>query len=219
MKQIADHAAPRPARNALLAPPIVFAVDDDPGVCNALSLLMHSVGLESRTYASAQAFLDAYDPDQTGCLVLDLCMPEMDGLQLQEQLIQRGATLPIIFVTGHGDVPTAVKALKAGAIDFIQKPFRDQVLIDKVQSAIEQDRKAHDDRRKREELARRLASLTPRERTVMEKVVDGSTNRAIASALGISQRTVEIHRAHVMEKTHTDSVQQLVQLVIQLKGA
>jgi RNA polymerase sigma factor (sigma-70 family) len=145
-------------------------------------------------------------------------MPDMDGLELQEHLIQQGATLPIIFVTAHGDVPTAVMALKTGAVDFLQKPFRDQVLIDKVHHAIEQDRRAHEDRREREELARRLASLTPRERTVMEEVVEGNTNRAIASSLGISQRTVEIHRARVMEKTHTDSVQQLVQLVMRLRS-
>ncbi len=192
----------------------VFVVDDDAAVRDSLDLLMRSVGLRVETYATAADFLAAYDAARLGCLVLDVRMPGMSGLELQEQLRARGATLPIVFLTAHGDVPMAVQAVKAGAMDFIQKPFRDQVLLDKVQHALEEHRRRYQANADHAEIVRRIASLSPREREVLEKVVEGKANKVIAADLGISQRTVEIHRARVMAKMQADSVSHLVQMVV-----
>ena len=197
--------------------PTVFVVDDDPGVGDSIRLLLRSVGLPSKTFLSANEFLAAYDPERAGCLVLDVRMPGMSGLDLQARLQEMESTLPIIFVTAHGDVPMAVNAVKAGAVDFIQKPFRDQELLDKIQEALEADVRIRAQRGDLVEIRGRLETLTPRETEVLVLVVEGKPNKNIARALGISQRTVEIHRARVMEKMQVRSVSKLVQLVIKAK--
>jgi FixJ family two-component response regulator len=197
--------------------PTVFIVDDDASVRDAMEYLLRSVGLEAKKFASATEFLEYYDPSTPGCLVLDVRMPGMSGLELQEALAARGALLPIIFVTAHGDVPMAVEAVKAGAVDFLLKPFRDQDLLDKVQQAVQEDARARAQLESRSEIAERVASLTPREREVMDMVVDGRANKVIASDLGISQRTVEIHRARVMDKMQATSVARLVQMVMRTR--
>ncbi len=194
--------------------PTVFVVDDDAGVRDSIALLIRSVGLKSQTYPSANDFLVSYVAGTPGCLVLDVRMPGMSGLELQERLEAIGSTLPIIFLTAHGDIPMAVQAVKAGAVDFIQKPFRDQALIDRIQQAIEQDKRAKEDLTERDRIADRQATLTPREREVMNLVVEGRANKAIAIDLGLSQRTVEIHRARVMKKMQAESLSQLVQMVM-----
>jgi two-component system response regulator FixJ len=192
----------------------VFVVDDDPGVLDALGLLLRSDGLRSRGFASATAFLDTYDPDASGCLILDLRMPEMSGAELQSRLLSMDSHLPVIFVTAHGDVPTAVSAMKAGAVDFIQKPFTDEKLLDKVHQALELDAGRRRERAGLEAIRGHLDSLTPREREVLALVVEGKHNKNIARALGISQRTVEAHRARLMHKMDASSVPSLVQQVM-----
>jgi len=197
--------------------PTVFVVDDDPGVGDSIRFLLLSVGLPSETFLSAIDFLDAHDPERAGCLVLDVRMPGMSGLDLQARLQGMGSTLPIIFVTAHGDVPMAVNAVRAGAVDFIQKPFRGQELLDKIQEALKADARIRAHRMDFVEIRGRLETLTPRETEVLGLVVDGKPNKNIARALGISQRTVEIHRARVMVKMQVRSVSKLVQLVIKAK--
>ena len=192
----------------------VFVVDDDPGVLDALGLLLRSDGLRSLGFASAAAFLEAYDPDVPGCLILDLRMPEMSGAELQSRLRSMDSDLPVIFVTAHGDVPTAVSAMKAGAVDFIQKPFTDEKLLDKVHQALELDVRRRRERAGLEAIRGHLESLTPREREVLALVVEGKHNKNIARALGISQRTVEAHRARLMHKMDASSVPSLVKQVM-----
>lgn len=199
------------------AKPVVFVVDDDQGVRESVKILLRSIGVAAETFSSGDDFLGKYDPNRPGCIVLDVRMPGMSGLELQERLVSMGCTLPIIFVTAHGDVPMAVEAVKAGALDFVQKPFRDQELIDKIQEAFAENERI---RKKLQDLGRineRIASLTPREREVMDMVVDGKANKVIAIDLGLSQRTVEIHRARVMSKMEAESVSQLVQLVMRVR--
>ncbi len=198
--------------------PTVFVVDDDPGVGDSIRLLLRSVGLPSEVFRSAIEFLKAYDLERAGCLVLDVRMPGMSGLDLQARLQEMGSTLPIIFVTAHGDVPMAVDAVKGGALDFVQKPFRDQELLDKIQEGLETDALNRAVLRDLTEIRKRLESLTPRESEVMDLVVAGKPNKNIARALTISQRTVEIHRARVMEKMQVRSVSMLVQLVMKARG-
>jgi FixJ family two-component response regulator len=198
--------------------PTVFVVDDDHAVGDSIRLLLKSIGLRSEVFLSAAEFLEAYDPDRAGCLVLDVRMPGMSGLDLQAHLQEKGSTLPIIFVTAHGDVPMAVSAVKSGATDFIQKPFRDQELLDKIQEALDTDRWVRAERVGVDEINSRLTALTPREKEVMDLVVEGMANKNIARTLGISQRTVEIHRAHVMEKMKVRSVSKLVQAVLKAKA-
>lgn len=195
----------------------VFIVDDDQGVREAIKILMRSIGYESETYPSAGEFLRAFDHDMVGCLVLDVRMPGMSGLELQNRLTSLGSTLPIIFITAHGDVPMAVEAVKAGALDFVQKPFRDQELIDKIQEAFARNAHVRKEQRNRRTTTDRLASLTPREREVMDMVVDGKANKVIAIDLGLSQRTVEIHRARVMSKMQAESLSHLVQMVLRIR--
>lgn len=197
--------------------PTVFIVDDDEAVRNSLKLLMRSVGLPAVAYASAQDFLAAYDRQQPGCVVLDVRMPGMSGLELQQVLNLRGATVPVIFVTGHGDIPMAVEAMQHGAFDFLQKPFRDQDLLDRIQRALERDRATRQQLKEMSHLRERLASLTPREREVLKLVTAGKPNKVIAADLGVSQRTVEIHRARVMEKMGATSLAQLVRMVLDLE--
>jgi two-component system response regulator FixJ len=197
--------------------PTVFVVDDDMAVLDSVKFLLRSVDLDAEVFSSAGDFLEAYDPDKPGCLVLDVRMPGMSGLDLQERLASLESTLPIIFVTAHGDIPMAVDAIKAGAADFIQKPFRDQELLDKIQLALEQNAHLRAMVADQEGIASRISSLTPREREVMNLVVAGKANKVIASELGISQRTVEIHRARVMSKMQADSVSELVQMVVRIR--
>jgi two-component system response regulator FixJ len=194
--------------------PTVLIVDDDAAVRDSLKFLMRSVGHPVEAFASAQEFLDAYRDDRPGCLVLDIRMPGMSGLELQDQLVERRAIVPIIFITGHGDVPMAVEAMQAGAMDFIQKPFRDQDLLDRINQALEKDAKNRAALGEIKLLRDRLASLTPREREVMDLVVHGKANKVIAGDLELSQRTVEIHRARVMEKMLASSLAHLVRMVI-----
>ena len=198
------------------ARPTVFIVDDDVAVRDALKFLLRSVGHPVEAFASATEFLDAYGDDRPGCLVLDIRMPGMSGLELQEQLVARRSILPIIFITGHGDVPMAVEAMQAGAMDFIQKPFRDQDLLDRINQALEKDAMNRAALGEKNQIRERLASLTPREREVMDLVVHGKANKVIAGDLELSQRTVEIHRARVMEKMQAASLAHLVRMVIEV---
>jgi two-component system, LuxR family, response regulator FixJ len=197
--------------------PTVFVVDDDAGVRDAVRLLLRSVGLPARTFASAAEFLEEFDPQAPGCIVLDLRMPGMSGRELQKRLLEMGSRIPIIFVTAHGDVPTAVDAVKDGAVDFIQKPFQDQKLLDMINEALDLDRRLREKQREREAVEARAATLTPREREVMALVASGKLNKNVARELGISQRTVEIHRARVMEKMQARSVPELVQMILKLE--
>ena len=194
----------------------VIVVDDDDAVRNSLRLLLKSVGLPTLTHASAQEYLDAWDPAQPGCLVLDVRMPGMSGLELQEELNRRGAIVPVIFISGHGDIPMAVDAIQHGAFDFLQKPFRDQDLIDRVQRALATDHANRETLAQRDTVRQRYESLTPREQEVIALVTQGKANKVMAGDLGVSQRTVEIHRARVMEKMGAQSLAQLVRMVIDL---
>ena len=196
--------------------PTIFVVDDDSAVRDALKLLLRSVGQAVETYGSGQEFLDAYNDDRAGCLVLDIRMPGMSGLELQQKLNEKHSILPIIFITGHGDVPMAVEAMQAGAVDFIQKPFRDQDLIDRINQALEKDHNNRAALGERNDIRRRLETLTPREREVLDLVVHGKANKVIAGDLKLSQRTVEIHRARVMEKMQASSLAHLVRMVLEV---
>ena len=197
-------------------PASVFVVDDDDAVRNSLRLLLKSVGLPTVAFASAREYLDSWHPDQPGCLVLDVRMPGMSGLELQEELNRRGAIIPVIFISGHGDIPMAVEAIQHGAFDFLQKPFRDQDLIDRVQRALAADHADRQSLAQRDVLRRRYGSLTPREQEVLLLVTKGKANKVMAGDLDISQRTVEIHRARVMEKMGAQSLAQLVRMAMEL---
>jgi FixJ family two-component response regulator len=194
--------------------PIAFIVDDDEAVRDSLALLLKASGLASRCYCSAEDFLAAFDPGEYGCLVLDIRMPGMSGLELQAVLEQRNIALPIIFITGHGDIPMAVEAVRHGAVDFVQKPFDDELLVGKVTDALSASTQQHVEELERNKVRRRVESLTARERQVMTQVVEGKANKVIASDLGVSQRTVEIHRSRVMEKMQAASLAQLVRMVL-----
>ena len=198
--------------------PIVFIIDDDEAVRLSTEMLIRSMGLRAETFASAAEFLDDFDPQQPGCLILDIRMPGMSGLELQEHLVEQKVSVPIIFVTGHGEVPMAVKAMKAGAVDFMQKPFRDQELIDRVHSALEDDAKARAKAADIQAINAKIQALTARETEVMHLVVDGKANKEIAFDLGLSPRTVEIHRARVMSKTGAGSLAELVRMVLASRG-
>jgi FixJ family two-component response regulator len=200
-------------------PATVFVVDDDDAVRTSLRLLLKSVGLPVETFGSAQEFLDAFDAERAGCLVLDIRMPGMSGLELQQRLNEIHAIVPIVFITGHGDVPMAVEAMQHGAVDFIQKPFRDQDLIDRINQALEKDRDNRAGLRERDAIRRRMQQLTPREREVLDLVTQGKANKVIAGDLNVSQRTVEIHRARVMEKMGASSLAHLVRMVIEAERA
>jgi FixJ family two-component response regulator len=199
--------------------PTIMVVDDDSGVRNAMRILLKSVGLESASYSSAQEFLSAYQPSQPGCLLLDIRMPGMSGLELQQQLNLRGAVIPVIFMTGHGDVPMAVEAMQHGAFDFLQKPFRDQDLLDRIQKAIAKDAQSRALLGEHARIRARLETLTTREREVLDLMTQGKQNKAIAQDLGVSPRTIEIHRARVMEKMEAHSVAELVRMMLDLDHA
>jgi two-component system, LuxR family, response regulator FixJ len=194
----------------------IFIVDDDTAVRDSLKMLLRSVGQAVETFGSGQEFIDAYSEDRPGCLVLDIRMPGMSGLELQQKLNEKHSILPIIFITGHGDVPMAVEAMQAGAVDFIQKPFRDQDLIDRINQALEKDSSNRAALGERNDIRRRLETLTPREREVLDLVVHGKANKVIAGDLKLSQRTVEIHRARVMEKMQASSLAHLVRMVLEV---
>jgi len=196
----------------------IYVVDDDEGVRNSLRFLLKSVGLTARTLASAREFLEVYKPGEPGCVVLDVRMPGMSGLELQQQLNLRGAIIPVIFITGHGDIPMAVEAMQHGAFDFLQKPFRDQDLIDRIQRALERDDRNRATLAQHERIRTRFATLTPREREVLALMTRGKPNKVMAADLGVSQRTVEIHRARVMEKTGAASLAQLVRMAMDLES-
>jgi two-component system, LuxR family, response regulator FixJ len=199
--------------------PVVMVVDDDSGVRNAMRSLLKSVGLESSLFASAQEFLAAYQPSQGGCLVLDIRMPGMSGLELQQELNLRGAVIPVIFMTGHGDIPMAVEAMQHGAFDFLQKPFRDQDLLDRIQRAIVRDGELRQSLGEHARIRTHLESLTEREREVLDLLTTGKQNKAIAQDLGVSPRTIEIHRARVLEKMNATSVAELVRMMLDLEHA
>jgi two-component system response regulator FixJ len=194
---------------------MVCVVDDDEAVRGSLKLLLKTLGVPALAYGSAQEFLADFDPQRRGCLVLDIRMPGMSGLELQHELNTRGALAPVIFITGHGDVPMAVEAMQQGAMDFLQKPFRDQDLLDRINKALEKDRAGRELLGNREHLRSLIDTLTPREREVMKLVVAGKANKVIAADLQLSQRTVEIHRAHVMEKLGANSLAHLVRMAIE----
>jgi FixJ family two-component response regulator len=196
--------------------PTIYIVDDDDGMRRALTILMSTVGYNAVPFARPSEFLAKYDAAQPGCLVLDVRMPEMSGLEVQQQLNRSGAMLPVILVTGHGDIPMAVQAMKDGAFDFLQKPFRDQELLDRINAALKQDAENHAIVERHADLKRRAESLTPREREVMALVVDGRANKVIAIDLGLSERTVEIHRANVMDKMGARSIAHLVKMQLTL---
>ena len=195
---------------------IVFVVDDDPAIREALQGLISSVGLRAKTFGSAQEFLSSTLPDAPACLVLDVRLPGLSGLDLQRELAKAGIELPIIFITGHGDIPMSVTAMKAGAIEFLTKPFRNQELLDAIQQAIERDRTARQERAERVDLRRRLDSLTTRQRQVMGFVVAGLVNKQIAAELGTSEVTIKVHRGLLMRKMRARSLPDLVRMADKL---
>lgn len=197
--------------------PTVFIVDDDQAVRDSLKFLVETNGRSAQTYATALEFIDDYDPDAPGCLLLDVRMPEMNGFELQKELHKRKITIPIIFISAHGTVPTAVRALKLGAVDFIMKPFNNIVLLDKIEQAIDTDRQQREEQCRKSRIALRIAGLTPRERDVMRLIVEGMPAKHIAAQLGISNKTVDVHRSHIMEKLEIKSVAELVKMVVSLE--
>jgi two-component system, LuxR family, response regulator FixJ len=196
--------------------PTIYVVDDDDSMRQAVALLLRTVGYHPIVFARPADFLAKFDPNVHACLVLDIRMPEMSGLELQQQLNRTGALVPVIFITGHGDIPMAVQAMKDGAFDFLTKPFRDQDLLDRINSALKQDAENRAAIEKHADLRRRAESLTPREREVLELIVEGKANKVVAIDLGLSERTVEIHRANVMEKMGARSVAHLVKMHLTL---
>ncbi len=197
----------------------VFVVDDDQAVLDSLGMLLRSMKIGCQLFASAQDFLDAYQAEWQGCIVLDIRMPGMSGMELHRHLVEQHSTMPVIFVTGHGDVPMAVEAMHNGAFDFIQKPYRDQDLLDRINQALTWDEEHRSQEDRKRALMERYDSLTPREREVMECVVRGLANKVIAMDLDLSQRTVEIHRARVMEKMHARSLAELVRMSMVIQEA
>ncbi len=197
---------------------VVFIVDDDEALRDSLCWLLESAGLRVETHDSANSFLQSYYPGQSGCLLLDVRMPGMNGLELQEQLESRDVRLPVVIMTGHGDVAMAVRALKAGAMDFIEKPFDDELLLASIQRALVLDAEQRKNRATQAEVLARLAHLTRREHQVMELVTIGKANKQIASELNVSAKTVEAHRAHVMEKMQAKSLAELVRMSMLVSG-
>lgn len=192
--------------------PTVFIVDDDPAVRDSLRWLLESMRLKVATFESAEEFIKYYTMHMVGCLVLDVRMPGMSGLQLQQYLTKQKYALPIIFITGHGDIPMAVRAMQAGAMYFLEKPFEDQVLLDYVHEALELDKENQQSRIRLTMIQARISNLTDREREVMDLVIDNHSNKEIAAKLGVSIKTVEFHRSHMMEKMHATSLIELVNM-------
>jgi len=198
------------------APPVVFVIDDDSSIRTALSNLLRSVGLQAEVYASPQDFLHSAAPEGPACIVLDVRFPGRSGLDLQQELAAANRPLPIIFMTGHGDIPMTVRAMKAGAVEFLTKPFRDQDLLDAVAVALERDRARRAGEERIDELRGRLLTLTPREREVLHLVIAGRLNKQIAGELGVSEMTVKIHRRHMMRKMQASRIVELVRMADQL---
>ncbi len=200
-------------------PATIFIVDDDQEVRQALALLMESVGLQVETFESGNDFLQQFDPNRPGCMILDVRMPGMSGLELQARLAAEAIHPPVIIITGHGDVPMAVRAVQAGAVDFIEKPFNDQALLDSVHRALDLDARKRGRASKLAEIRARLQTLTPREQEVMKMVVAGKRNKVIAMELSVSQSTVEAHRARVMEKMEARSLSDLMRMVLAVEDS
>lgn len=193
---------------------IVYVVDDDDAVREGLELVIAGAGLRVETYGAAEEFLERYPAHQPGCLVLDIEMPGISGLELQERLTAEGITLPIIILTGHGDVPGAVRALKKGAVDFLEKPFRSEALLGRIRQALERDAEIRRESERRASITERLARLTPREREILDMVVTGKPNKVIGIELGISERTVELHRSRIMKKMEARTLPDLMRLTL-----
>ncbi len=202
----------------MLHDPIVYVVDDDEAIRDALRLLMKSANLRVQCCASAEEFLSSYRAELPGCLVLDVRMPGMSGLELQHLLNERQIHVPVVIMTGHGDVPMAVQAMKEGAVDFVEKPFKNDVLLDRVKEGLKRDVESRANHKQVEEAASRIASLTQREREVMDLLIQGKRNKTIASELGISNRTVEAHRAKIMEKMQAHSISDIMRLTYAASG-
>jgi RNA polymerase sigma factor (sigma-70 family) len=200
-------------------PPVVFVVDDDPSVRSSLKFLISSVGLQVESFDSADALLQRKLPDAPSCLVLDVRLRGLSGLDFQRELAARNCHIPIIFITGHGDIPMSVRAMKAGAVEFLTKPFRDQDLLDAVRIALEKDRERREREKEVSDLKERFNSLTPREQKVVSMVVSGMLNKQIADQLGTAENTVKVHRSRAMEKMHAQSVAELVKMIDKLESS
>ena len=198
--------------------PVVFVVDDDPSVRSSLKFLMSSVGLQVESFDSADALLQRKLPDSPSCLVLDVRLRGLSGLDFQRELAARNCHMPIIFITGHGDIPMSVRAMKAGAVEFLTKPFRDQDLLDAVRIALEKDRERRERKKEVSDLKERFNSMTPREQKVISMVVSGMLNKQIADQLGTAENTVKVHRSRAMEKMHAQSVAELVKMIDKLES-
>jgi RNA polymerase sigma factor (sigma-70 family) len=199
--------------------PVVFVVDDDPSIRSSLKFLMSSVGLQVESFDSADALLQRKLPDAPSCLVLDVRLRGLSGLDFQRELAARNCHMPIIFITGHGDIPMSVRAMKAGAVEFLTKPFRDQDLLDAVRIALEKDRERREREKEVSDLKERFNSLTPREQKVISMVVSGMLNKQIADQLGTAENTVKVHRSRAMEKMHAQSVAELVKMIEKLESS
>jgi RNA polymerase sigma factor (sigma-70 family) len=198
--------------------PVVFVIDDDPAVRSSLKFLISTVGLEVESFDSADSFLHGKPPDAPSCLVLDVRLPGLSGLDFQCELAARNIRIPIVFITGHGDIPMSVRAMKAGAVEFLTKPFRDQDLLDAIRIALERDRARREQEKEVTELQQRFESLTPREREVISMVVSGMLNKQIAGQLGTAENTVKVQRSRAMEKMHAQSLADLIRMIEKLKG-
>jgi len=196
----------------------IFVVDDDEAIRDSLAVLLKTVDLNATTFSSGDEFLEAYDPGWEGCILLDIRMPGTSGMEVQKRLAESGCSIPVIFITGHGDIPMAVEAMHGGAFDFIQKPFRDQDLLDRIDQALTTSNEQEQQSARKKTVQNQLQTLTPREQEVMQLVVHGSANKVIAMDLGVSQRTVEIHRARVMEKMQARSLAELVRMALLIES-
>ncbi len=199
-------------------PPVVFVIDDDPSVRSSLKFLISTVGLQVETFDSAEAFLHRKPPDTASCLVLDVRLRGLSGLDFQRELATRNIRIPIVFITGHGDIPMSVRAMKAGAVEFLTKPFRDQDLLDAIRMALERDRARREQEKEVTELQQRFESLTPREQEVISMVVSGMLNKQIAGQLGTAENTVKVHRSRAIEKMHAQSLAELVRMIEKVKS-
>jgi FixJ family two-component response regulator len=201
------------------ASPIIFIIDDDPLVRSMIELLIRASGREPVSFAAADEFLAAYEPQRAGCLICDIVMPGMTGLELQTELIRAGSTLPVIFISAHSDIPTAVTAMQRGAFDFLVKPFSNEELLERVAAALGRDELLRHERHALDKIRARRDSLTARERTILDRMVQGSSNKVMSHELALSVRTVELHRARVMEKMEARSIAELVRMVLAIERA